>query len=235
MRWSTPNGPTHADILVVGNGMVGHRFVEAAVERGLLDRGGSWSSARSAAGPTTGCTCRRCSTARPPTTCTLGDADLYDDRRRRAGARRPVVVSSTRRPHGSPPRRAGGPSLTATACWPPARAPFVPPIPGTDAAGCFVYRTLDDLAAIRDWAQGCRTRRRRRRRAARARGRQRLAPARAGHDGRRVRAAPDGRAARRRRRGGAAPPRRGARPARCAPARRPPRCAPATPTAASPG
>ena len=30
--------------------------------------------------------------------------------------------------------------------------PFVPPIPGNDAPGCLVYRTLDDLAAIRDCA-----------------------------------------------------------------------------------
>ncbi|ADD42398.1 nitrite reductase large subunit NirB [Stackebrandtia nassauensis] len=32
--------------------------------------------------------------------------------------------------------------------------PFVPPIPGTDSPGCFVYRTLDDLEAIRDHAAG---------------------------------------------------------------------------------
>ena len=30
--------------------------------------------------------------------------------------------------------------------------PFVPPLPGNDAPGCFVYRTLDDLEAIRDYA-----------------------------------------------------------------------------------
>ncbi|MBK5222298.1 MAG: nitrite reductase large subunit [Acidimicrobiia bacterium] len=30
--------------------------------------------------------------------------------------------------------------------------PFVPPIEGRDLAGCFVYRTLDDLAAMREWA-----------------------------------------------------------------------------------
>src|SRR5262245_4025052 len=30
--------------------------------------------------------------------------------------------------------------------------PFVPPIPGTDCHGVFVYRTIDDLEAIRDWA-----------------------------------------------------------------------------------
>ncbi|WP_288433699.1 nitrite reductase large subunit NirB [uncultured Deinococcus sp.] len=32
--------------------------------------------------------------------------------------------------------------------------PFVPPVPGRDAAGCFVYRTLDDLEAIRAAALG---------------------------------------------------------------------------------
>src|SRR5205807_922091 len=30
--------------------------------------------------------------------------------------------------------------------------PFVPPIPGRDAPGCFVYRTIEDLEAIRAWA-----------------------------------------------------------------------------------
>ncbi|HEX4458323.1 MAG TPA: nitrite reductase large subunit NirB [Polyangia bacterium] len=31
-------------------------------------------------------------------------------------------------------------------------APFVPPVAGRDALGCFVYRTLDDVAAIADYA-----------------------------------------------------------------------------------
>ncbi len=30
--------------------------------------------------------------------------------------------------------------------------PFVPPVPGRDAAGCFVYRTIDDLEAIASYA-----------------------------------------------------------------------------------
>ena len=30
--------------------------------------------------------------------------------------------------------------------------PFVPPVPGHDLEGCFVYRTLDDLEQIRTWA-----------------------------------------------------------------------------------
>jgi len=34
--------------------------------------------------------------------------------------------------------------------------PFVPPIDGRDAEGCFVYRTIDDLEAIAEFAAGCR-------------------------------------------------------------------------------
>jgi len=33
--------------------------------------------------------------------------------------------------------------------------PFVPPVPGKDLPGCFVYRTLDDLEAIREYSRNC--------------------------------------------------------------------------------
>jgi nitrite reductase (NADH) large subunit len=39
--------------------------------------------------------------------------------------------------------------------------PFVPPVPGHDLPGCFVYRTIDDLDAIRVAATGARSRGRR--------------------------------------------------------------------------
>jgi len=35
-------------------------------------------------------------------------------------------------------------------------SPFVPPIPGIDRPGCFVYRTIEDLDAIAAHARGCR-------------------------------------------------------------------------------
>jgi nitrite reductase (NADH) large subunit len=35
--------------------------------------------------------------------------------------------------------------------------PFVPPVPGKDAAGCFVYRTVEDLLAIEEYAMTSRT------------------------------------------------------------------------------
>ena len=34
--------------------------------------------------------------------------------------------------------------------------PFVPPVPGHELPGCFVYRTIEDLEAIRDFAGSCR-------------------------------------------------------------------------------
>ncbi|MBO0869779.1 MAG: NAD(P)/FAD-dependent oxidoreductase, partial [Micromonosporaceae bacterium] len=35
--------------------------------------------------------------------------------------------------------------------------PFVPPVPGRDAPGCFVYRSIEDLRAIEAYAAGCRS------------------------------------------------------------------------------
>ncbi|MFG2137494.1 nitrite reductase large subunit NirB [Streptomyces sp. NPDC048650] len=35
--------------------------------------------------------------------------------------------------------------------------PFVPPVPGKDSAGCFVYRTIEDLLAIEEYAKDART------------------------------------------------------------------------------
>ena len=98
-------------------------------------------------------------------------------------------------------------------------APFVPPVPGHELPGCFVYRTIEDLEAIRE-AAAARTRRRGgRRRAARPRGRQRPARPGPGDARRRDGAAADGRAGRRRRRRHAGPAHRGARADACTPAR----------------
>ncbi len=34
--------------------------------------------------------------------------------------------------------------------------PFIPPLPGRDLQGCFAYRTIEDVAAIRSWAERAR-------------------------------------------------------------------------------
>ena len=97
-----------------------------------------------------------------------GRAHLLLLRRRRRGAvaaargpvRRPAGAAGAG--HPGRPRSTGpaAPSRSAAArrspttrsSWPPGAGPFVPPVPGRDLAGCFVYRTIEDLEAIRDAA-----------------------------------------------------------------------------------
>ncbi len=193
---------TKKDLVVVGNGMVGHRFIELLLEsdhrddwqittfceepRLAYDRVNltSFFAGKTAERPVAG----RAPTATrtPASPCTLGD---------RVDGHRP---RSTDR---SSPRKAGR-SPTTSWSWPPARRPFVPPIPGRESRGCFVYRTVEDLerdprAGRSSVADG----RGHRRRPARPRGGQRAHPHGPGGPRRRVRAAADGAADRRRWRG----------------------------------
>lgn len=137
-------------LVVVGHGMVGHRLVEAAVERGLTDtwdvvvhaeedvpaydRVGlsSWFSGRTAAELSLvpeGFFAARGLDLR------LADPVVGID----PGAR--TVTSASGR------TTAYDALVLATGS-----TPFVPPVPGATGAGRFVYRTLADLEAIRDAA-----------------------------------------------------------------------------------
>jgi nitrite reductase (NADH) large subunit len=137
-------------VVVVGNGMVGHRFLERLVEGGhhrrlrlttfceeprpAYDRVGltSFFSGKSAA---------ELSLVAPGQyeqagiELYVGDRAISIDR-----ASRTVTAASGRRvPYDK--------LVLATGSY-----PFVPPIPGREAAGCFVYRTIEDLESIRAWA-----------------------------------------------------------------------------------
>jgi nitrite reductase (NADH) large subunit len=138
-------------LVVVGHGMVGHRFVQAAIERGLTetqdivvvgeeprpayDRVALTSFFEVGADQ-----------------LSLLPAGAYDDPR--VQVRLGVAVERL-----DPGTRsvvlAGGEALAydelvlATGA-----APFVPPVPGHDLDGCFVYRTIEDLEAIREAAAG---------------------------------------------------------------------------------
>ncbi len=68
-----------------------------------------------------------------------------------------AVAHRPRAAPGSLLRRADLWSTTAW-CWPPAPTRSFPPIPGHDRPGCFVYRTIEDLEAIREASAGATTR-----------------------------------------------------------------------------
>ena len=141
-------------VLVVGNGMVGHRFVELALERGLgsthrlvvvgEERRRAYDRVHLSS----------LFDGADAEDLALGDGTVYDDPAVELVLGDPVVeldCGARRAVLGS------GRTVDFDVCvLATGSAPFVPPIPGTDAEGVFVYRTIDDLDAMGAWAAGCR-------------------------------------------------------------------------------
>ncbi|MET7832785.1 nitrite reductase large subunit NirB [Micromonospora sediminicola] len=137
-------------LVVVGNGMVGQRFVEALRAR---DRDGRWrvtvlAEERRPAYDRVrlsalfdGVDADELSLHTPDdgVELRLGEPVTGVDR-----ARRVVTTADGEHPYDA--------LVLATGSY-----PFVPPVDGTDLPGVFVYRTLDDLTAIREHARGRRT------------------------------------------------------------------------------
>ncbi|HEY3141498.1 MAG TPA: nitrite reductase large subunit NirB [Acidimicrobiales bacterium] len=140
-------------IVVIGNGMVGHQFVEAAVARDLhrthqiVVLGEERHQAYDRVQLTTAMAGADHAELR------LGHEDFYDDHgiRLRLGHPAEAIDLAGRSVSLGPGTALAYDHLVLAT----GSAPFVPPIPGTDAAGVFVYRTLDDVAAIKAWASGC--------------------------------------------------------------------------------
>ena len=133
--------------MVAGHGMVGHRFVEAAIERGLTE---TYDVVVIGEEP-------RAAYDRVALTSffevgaealSLLPSGQYDDPRVSLRLGTPVVAVSPRQRIVT---LADGEEIgydelvLATGA-----GPFVPPVPGHDLANAFVYRTIDDLVAIRE-------------------------------------------------------------------------------------
>ncbi|MCZ7427273.1 nitrite reductase large subunit NirB [Micromonospora sp. WMMA1949] len=137
-------------LVVVGNGMVGQRFVEALRAR---DTDGRWRVTVLAEERRPAYDRVRLSavfdgvdadeltvhTPDPGVALRLGEPATGVDR-----ARRVVTTAAGEYPYDA--------LVLATGSY-----AFVPPVDGTDLPGVFVYRTLDDLAAIREHARGRRS------------------------------------------------------------------------------
>ncbi len=141
-------------LVVAGNGMVGHKLLEILIERGataewdivtFCEEGRPAYDRVGLSSFFNGTSADELSLVAPGffdqlgLTIHLGDAVASIDTA--AGE----VVST----HGR--RIAYDALVLATGSY-----PFVPPVPGRDTPGCFVYRTLDDLETIREYAAGCR-------------------------------------------------------------------------------
>ncbi|HEV7763025.1 MAG TPA: nitrite reductase large subunit NirB, partial [Acidimicrobiales bacterium] len=140
-------------VLVVGNGMVGHRFVEAAVEHGLHrshrivvlgeERWAAYDRVRLTSALETG----------DADALRLGDDGFHDTHGIdfRPGEQAVGLDLGARTVRTGRGDTIGYDRLVLAT----GSAPFVPPVAGVDLAGVFVYRTLDDVEAIRAWASGC--------------------------------------------------------------------------------
>ncbi|HEX8952440.1 MAG TPA: nitrite reductase large subunit NirB, partial [Polyangia bacterium] len=141
-----------ASVIVIGNGMVGHRFVELMSERDGGDRG--------AHALTTFCEEPRLAYDRVNLSAYFAGKGADElalarlDRYRDAGVTvhvgdKAVAIDRAARTVRSQAGRtvAYDKLVLATGSY-----PFVPPIRGNRSRGCFVYRTLEDLDAIRDSA-----------------------------------------------------------------------------------
>lgn len=140
---------TRRSLVVVGHGMVGHKLVQAVLER---DDGRGWDVTVLGEEP-------RAAYDRVHLSALFDGAAVADLAMSGLEAPHPAVricsreqVVAVDREHravttGSGHRHRYDALVLATGS-----TPWVPPVPGRDLAGCFVYRTVEDVEAIKAWA-----------------------------------------------------------------------------------
>ncbi|MHC0433259.1 NAD(P)/FAD-dependent oxidoreductase [Streptomyces sp. O3] len=142
-------------LVVIGHGMVGHRFVRELRAR---DTGDAWRVIVLAEEPVPAYDRLRLSErarGAPRSRLALPDADFTDDDGVELRLATPAVRidREAARVLCADGTRVGYDALVLAT----GSRPFVPPVPGHDLPGCQVYRTLADVAAIRAAARPGRT------------------------------------------------------------------------------
>ncbi|MFD5763796.1 FAD-dependent oxidoreductase, partial [Streptomyces sp. NPDC127044] len=144
------DGSAHT-IVLVGHGMVGQRFLEALAERGLTATHRVVVLCEEPRPAYDRVQLTSYFSGRTPEELSLTDAEFItthgielhlgdpaetiDREARQVTARSGLVITYDT-------------LVLATGSY-----PFVPPVPGKDAEGCFVYRTIEDLLAIEEYAK----------------------------------------------------------------------------------
>ncbi|WP_098464202.1 nitrite reductase large subunit NirB [Isoptericola jiangsuensis] len=149
-RTPVPAG-TRRHVVVVGGGMVAQRFVEALRAR---DDAGAWRVSVFAEEPRkpydrVGLT--RYFEVRDPEELTLGDPALWDDPL--VTLHRDCRVDSIDREARTVTDRLGRVHAYDELVLATGSSAAMPPIPGHELPGVFVYRTIDDVAALRGWVE----------------------------------------------------------------------------------
>lgn len=148
------NTPAKPQLIVIGNGMVGHHLVEQLVEQGATERYTVivFGEERHLAYDRVHLS--EYFSGRDADSLALSTADYYAENGIELRLHEAVTAID----------REAGEIVTPKGRYPYARLvlatgsyPFVPPIPGNERDGCLVYRTLEDLDAIREAAESAST------------------------------------------------------------------------------
>ena len=145
----TPPSSGARRLVVVGGGMVAHRLVEALSDR---DDTQQWSVdvfAEESRPPYDRVALTSFFSGRDPDDLLLGDPGLWRREGVRLHTNAPVKGIDTERREVHARGRVFGYDALVLATG---SSPAVPPVPGSDLPGCFVYRTVDDVSELRGWA-----------------------------------------------------------------------------------
>lgn len=142
-------------IVVVGHGMVGQRFLEALAEHGATGRARVVVLCEEPRPAYDRVRLTSYFAGRTPDELSLVEPDFM--------ARHGIELhlddpaESVDRAARTVTSRAGLTFTYDTLVLATGSYPYLPPVPGKDATGCFVYRTIEDLLAIEEYAKTART------------------------------------------------------------------------------
>ena len=138
-------------VVVVGGGMVAHRLVEALRQRDTDITYRITVFAEEPRLPYDRVALTSYFSGRDPQDLSLGDPDLWDDPavNLRKGVRITSIDTTAKTVTTARGEEVGYDELVLAT----GSAAFIPPVKNNDAQGCFVYRTIDDVAALRVYVE----------------------------------------------------------------------------------
>ncbi|MFJ8041461.1 nitrite reductase large subunit NirB [Kitasatospora sp. NPDC096147] len=151
---TSPITTTKPTVVLVGYGMVGHRFLEALADTGAADRFRVVVLAEEPRPAYDRVALTSYFAGKTPEDLLLGEPGFLDAHGFEVHLDSPVTAID--RAGRTVTTAAGHTVAYDTLVLATGSYPFVPPVEGRDAAGCFVYRTIEDLHAIEAYAAGAR-------------------------------------------------------------------------------